>query len=112
MTARRVRADFPGLDGCRMAIVRTWNPCVPLLIDIDGVFTVSWQPLPGAVEALQEVREAGLAVALVTNTTSRTRASIAATLSDAGFPVDAANILTAPAVTAAHLAEHRSPGYW
>ncbi|MER5211746.1 HAD-IIA family hydrolase [Streptomyces sp. NPDC002838] len=77
-----------------------------VLIDIDGVLTVSWRPLPGAVEALRDIREAGLAVALVTNTTSRTRASIAATLEDAGFPVAAEDILTAPAVTAAHLAEH------
>lgn len=77
-----------------------------VLIDIDGVLTVSWQPLPGAVEALREVREAGLGVALVTNTTSRTRASIARTLADAGFPVSAEDILTAPSVTAAYLAEH------
>ncbi|MDN3025526.1 HAD-IIA family hydrolase [Streptomyces sp. S.PB5] len=77
-----------------------------VLIDIDGVLTVSWQPLPGAVEALRELREAGLAVALVTNTTSRTRASIAGTLAEAGFPVTAEDILTAPAVTAAYVAEH------
>ena len=80
-----------------------------VLIDIDGVLTVSWKPLPGTVEALGAVREAGLAVALVTNTTSRTRGSIARTLADAGFPVVAEDILTAPAVTAAYLAE-RCPG--
>ncbi|MBG0850924.1 HAD-IIA family hydrolase [Streptomyces spinoverrucosus] len=80
-----------------------------VLIDIDGVLTVSWQPLPGAVEALREIRDAGLPVALVTNTTSRTRASIAGTLADAGFAVTAEDILTAPAVTAAYLAE-RYPG--
>lgn len=80
-----------------------------VLIDIDGVLTVSWQPLPGAVEALRQIRASGLGVALVTNTTSRTRASIAATLGAAGFPVDAEDILTAPAVTAAYLAD-RHPG--
>jgi ribonucleotide monophosphatase NagD (HAD superfamily) len=46
-----------------------------VLIDIDGVLTVSWQPLEGAVAAL---RALALPLALVTNTTSRTRASIAA----------------------------------
>ena len=80
-----------------------------VLIDIDGVLTVSWKPLPGAVEALRALRDAGLSVALVTNTTSRTRASIARTLADAGFPVAAEDVLTAPAVTAAYLAE-RYPG--
>ncbi|BBC31275.1 putative HAD hydrolase TIGR01458 [Streptomyces graminofaciens] len=78
-----------------------------MLIDIDGVLTVSWRPLPGAVEALREIREvAGLPVALVTNTTSRTRASIARTLAEAGFEVTADDILTAPAATAAYVAEH------
>ncbi|MFI8167458.1 HAD-IIA family hydrolase [Streptomyces sp. NPDC085931] len=80
-----------------------------VLVDIDGVLTVSWRPLPGAVEALREIRAAGFAVLLVTNTTSRTRASIAGTLADAGFPVSAEDVLTAPAATAAHFAEH-APG--
>ncbi|MFK4101512.1 HAD-IIA family hydrolase [Streptomyces sp. NPDC019531] len=80
-----------------------------VLIDIDGVLTVSWEPLPGTVAALRELREAGLGVALVTNTTSRTRASIASALARAGFPVSAQDILTAPAATAAYLAD-RWPG--
>jgi HAD superfamily hydrolase (TIGR01458 family) len=78
-----------------------------VLIDIDGVLTVSWKPLPGAVEALRAVREAGLGVVLVTNTTSRCRASVAGSLADAGFPVAAEDVLTAPAATAAHLAGAR-----
>ena len=77
-----------------------------VLIDIDGVLTVSWQPLAGAVAALQRLRAAALPMALVTNTTSRTRASIAAVLAGAGFPVTAADILTAPAIAAAYLAQH------
>ena len=63
-----------------------------VLIDIDGVLTVSWQPLEGAVAALQRLRAAALPLALVTNTTSRTRASIAAVLAGAGFPVTAADV--------------------
>jgi HAD superfamily hydrolase (TIGR01458 family) len=78
-----------------------------VLVDVDGVLTVSWKPLPGAVEALRAVRDAGLGVVLVTNTTSRPRASIAGSLADAGFPVGAEDILTAPAATAAHLAGAR-----
>src|SRR5450755_727735 len=77
-----------------------------VLIDIDGVLTVSWRPLPGAVEAVTWLRRAGLAVKLLTNTTSRTRAAIAAALAEAGFPVSVPDILTAPVVTAAYLAEH------
>jgi HAD superfamily hydrolase (TIGR01458 family) len=77
-------------------------------VDIDGVLTVSWRPLPGAVEALRAVRDAGLPTALLTNTTSRTRADIAGTLADAGFPVGLDDVVTAPAVTAAYLAEHHA----
>src|SRR5262249_61876918 len=77
-----------------------------VLIDIDGVLTVSWQPLEGAVAALQRLRAAALPLALVTNTTSRTRASIAAVLAHAGFPVTAADILTAPVIPASYLPAH------
>ena len=77
-----------------------------VLIDIDGVLTVSWQPLEGAVAALRRLRAAALPLALVTNTTSRTRASIAAALAGAGFPVTAADILTTPVIAAAYLREH------
>ncbi len=78
-------------------------------MDIDGVLTVSWRPLPGAVAAVSRMREAGLKLALLTNTTSRTRAEIAATLADAGFPVGAGDILTAPSLAAGYLAR-RYPG--
>jgi HAD superfamily hydrolase (TIGR01458 family) len=78
-----------------------------VLIDIDGVLTVSWKPIDGAVDAVRAIREAGLPVALITNTTSRTRHRIAATLADAGFPVDPDDVLTAAAATAAHLRAHR-----
>lgn len=79
------------------------------LIDIDGVLTVSFRPLPGTVEAMQRLRAAGLPLALVTNNTARTRAAIAAKLASVGYPVTAGDILTAPAVTAAYLREHH-PG--
>ncbi|MFD0071113.1 TIGR01458 family HAD-type hydrolase [Streptomyces sp. NPDC127166] len=79
------------------------------LIDIDGVLTVSWKALPGAVRAMEQLRAAELPVALVTNNTSRTRAVIASRLADLGFPVGAGDILTAPTATAAYLRE-RFPG--
>ena len=77
-----------------------------VLIDIDGVLTVSWQPLPGAVAALSQLRAEGYPLALVTNTTSRSRASVASSLAAAGFPVTAEDILTAPVIAAAYLREH------
>jgi HAD superfamily hydrolase (TIGR01458 family) len=77
-----------------------------VLIDIDGVLTVSWQPIDGAVAAMHRLRSAALPLALVTNTTSRTRASIAAVLAGAGFPVTAGDVLTAPVIAAGYLKNH------
>src|SRR5215831_8397834 len=71
-----------------------------VLIDIDGVLTVSWKPLDGTVAALAWLRAAAIPLALVTNTTSRTRAAIAEVLAAAGFPV------TAPVTAAAYRREH------
>jgi HAD superfamily hydrolase (TIGR01458 family) len=77
-----------------------------VLLDIDGVLTVSWQPVPGSVAALEWLRAAGMPLALVTNTTSRTRQSMAGALSAAGFPVSADDIVTAPTVAAAYVRDH------
>lgn len=77
-----------------------------VLIDIDGVLTVSWKPISGAVAALEHLRATGIPLALVTNTTSRSRASIAGALAAAGFPVTASDILTAPAIAVSYLQEH------
>jgi HAD superfamily hydrolase (TIGR01458 family) len=80
-----------------------------VLLDIDGVLTVSWRPLPGAVETVAWLRQQGIEFRLLTNTSSRSRAEIAALLADAGMPVEAAKILTAVTSAAGHLAEHH-PG--
>ncbi len=74
-----------------------------LLIDIDGVLVVSWEPIGGSVEAFTRLRASGLPFRLITNTTTRTRADIAASLRSVGYDVAAAEILTAPAATAAYL---------
>jgi HAD superfamily hydrolase (TIGR01458 family) len=74
-----------------------------LLIDIDGVLTVSWEPIDGVPAALEAIRRAGTPLRFATNTTTRTREQVADLLGAAGMPVDVDEILTAPAATAAHL---------
>ncbi len=81
-----------------------------VLLDIDGVLTLSWRPLPGAVEALAELRSRGLRVALVTNTTSRDRAWIVAGMQECGFDVTADDVLTAPMLAADYLTRHHPGG--
>ena len=74
-----------------------------LLVDIDGVLTVSWAPIAGATDAMQTIRDAGVPVVFLTNTTSVTHTEIAGSLRRAGFAVEPGEILTAPAMTAALL---------
>jgi HAD superfamily hydrolase (TIGR01458 family) len=77
-----------------------------LLIDIDGVLTVSWEPLRGSREALVRLREAGVPMAFVTNTTSMTRQSIAETLAGSGLPVDPDQVVTAPSMAGGLIRRH------
>jgi HAD superfamily hydrolase (TIGR01458 family) len=74
-----------------------------LLIDIDGVLTVSWVPIDGVGNAMASLRSSGIPLRFATNTTTRTRGEVARLLSEAGIPVEVDEILTAPAATAAHL---------
>lgn len=80
-----------------------------VLLDIDGVLTISWRPLPGAARAVSELREGGWPVAFVTNTTSTTRREISRRLGEAGIDVGVEEVFTAPRAAAAYLTKHH-PG--
>ena len=79
-----------------------------LLLDIDGVLVVSWEPLPGSIETLEWLREQRLPFRLITNTTTHTRAALARTLNEAGFPVEPQEVVTAVAATAGYLRTHHA----
>ncbi|MDH6286608.1 HAD-IIA family hydrolase [Rhodococcus sp. NM-2] len=74
-----------------------------VLLDIDGVLVTSWHPIDGAVAAVREVRERGLACAYLTNTTSRTCDEIADALRSAGIEADSGEIVTAARLTAEYV---------
>ena len=76
-----------------------------VLLDIDGVLYIGDEPIPGAVEALRELRELSLGVRLVTNTTSRSRGEILAHLHELGFEVDRSEVLTPAALAVRHCRE-------
>jgi HAD superfamily hydrolase (TIGR01458 family) len=77
-----------------------------VLLDIDGVLTVSWRPLPGAVDAVAWLKRRRVPFLLMTNTTSHTRAALADRLRGVGFEVDGDDVVTAPVATAAYLRTH------
>ena len=74
-----------------------------LLLDIDGVLTVSWEPLPGATDAIEWLRRARMPFRLLTNTTTYSRSTLAEILSDAGLEVGPEEIVTAAVATAEFL---------
>jgi HAD superfamily hydrolase (TIGR01458 family) len=80
-----------------------------VLLDIDGVLTVSWEPIPGSIEALDLLRDRGLPFRLITNTTTHTRDALASTLREAGFDVEPSMIVTAVVATASYVRAHH-PG--
>lgn len=70
-----------------------------VLIDLDGVLYVGDAPVPGAVEALERLRDEGIPFRCVTNTTRHSRWSVAARLRDLGFAIPEAWCFT-PAMAA------------
>lgn len=78
--------------------------------DLDGVLHRGGVVLPGAVEALDEVRRRGLQVRFVTNNATKHRDSIAAQLVAMGIPADTCDVFSSASATAAWLAERYPAG--
>jgi HAD superfamily hydrolase (TIGR01458 family) len=77
-----------------------------LLLDMDGVLALSFEPMPGAVDTLAWIKGKGIPFRIVTNTTTHSRAALAETLRAGGFDVVAGDIITAVVGTAVHLRVH------
>jgi HAD superfamily hydrolase (TIGR01458 family) len=69
-----------------------------VLLDVDGVLTVSWRALPGAAETVGWLRGSGVPFRLATNASSMTREKLADTLRKAGIEVGVGELVTAPVV--------------
>jgi len=75
-----------------------------LLLDLSGVLYVQDEAVPGAADALTKLRDGGIPLRLVTNTTMRPRRSILDRLERLGIEADPAELLT-PATLAARRCE-------
>jgi HAD superfamily hydrolase (TIGR01458 family) len=65
-----------------------------ILLDIDGVLHVSGEPIPGAAEAVQQLRAAGHRLRFVTNTTVRSKAQLTEMLRAQGIELDEGELQT------------------
>lgn len=81
-----------------------------LLCDLDGVVYAGSEALPGAVESLTALIEAGIPVAFVTNNASRSPQTVADHLVGLGVPTDADHVFGSAQAGVALLAEHVSEG--
>lgn len=70
-----------------------------VLIDLDGVLYVGDEPVPGAVEAVERLCDAGIPFRCVSNTTRRSRRAVAERLRELGFAIPGAWCFT-PALAA------------
>jgi HAD superfamily hydrolase (TIGR01458 family) len=67
-----------------------------ILLDIDGVLHVSGEAIPGAPEAVQQLRAEGHRIRFVTNNTTRARAKLTAELRAIGIELEEEELATTP----------------
>jgi HAD superfamily hydrolase (TIGR01458 family) len=83
-----------------------------VLLDVDGVLEYQGQALPGAAETVATLREKGITIRLLTNSTLKSRASCAARLCEKGVQVSAHEVLTASYATAVYLKRLKPASCW
>src|SRR5262245_34209702 len=89
-------------------VTRIESPAMAaILLDIDGVFQVSGQPIPGGADAVRALRAAGHRLRFVTNNTTRSRATNADALRKLGVDLDDEELQTTPRAAAHALAGRR-----
>lgn len=91
-------------DGARLGAIRD------VLLDLDGVMYVGDQPIDGAAAAVAALRDAGLGLRFVTNTTERSRAQTIAKLVRMGLDPADEEVVTPAALARRHCldAGHRT----
>ena len=78
-----------------------------ILLDVDGVLHVSGDPIPGAADAVRQLRDNGHRLRFVTNTTTRSRTQLVAELAGLGIEVDPDEVQTVAAAAVKALAGKR-----
>lgn len=71
-----------------------------ILADMDGVWFVDNEPIPGTKEALARIRDRGIPLRIVSNTTRHTREKLAEKMQKMGLHVDATEVISTPRATA------------
>lgn len=75
------------------------RPINGILLDIDGVISVGGLPLPGSLDTIRRIRELGIPLRFITNTTRRPQSRIVSDLARLGVSVTVGEVFT-PAILA------------
>lgn len=67
-----------------------------ILLDLDGTLYVGNQALPGAIASVAQLRERGIALRFITNTTTKSQHELVAQLRAMGFQLDSDELISAP----------------
>ncbi|HEY0907598.1 MAG TPA: TIGR01458 family HAD-type hydrolase [Methylophilus sp.] len=89
--------------------MQTLNHVKAVLFDLDGVLYIGKQTIPGAVEAVDSLRKAGIAVRFVTNTSTLSLSSLQQKLNALGFNAVPEEIMSAPQATIQYLKRQPNP---
>jgi len=74
-----------------------------VLFDLSGVLYTGEETLPGALDAIQRLMDAGVLMRYLTNTTRNPRHTILSKLATMGFHIDESDLFTAPIATHTYL---------
>lgn len=66
-----------------------------ILLDLDGTLYIGNQPIPGAIAALAQLRQRGIALRFITNTTTKSQDELVAQLRVMGFQLHADELISA-----------------
>ncbi len=83
-----------------------------MIFDIDGVMQYQGKVYPGAIDTIQWLRNRGLRLCFLTNSTLKSRASAAEKLRRVGFLISQEEVVTASSATAAYLRQVHPQSCW
>ncbi len=83
-----------------------------VIFDVDGVLVYQGQVYPGAVETIDELRDRGIVLSFLTNSTLKSRRSCAEGLRKKGFRVLDEEVITASYATAQYLRGLKPRSVW
>lgn len=98
---RLVGVSAPPLSGSPASLLECYDA---LLLDLDGVVYLEDQAVAGAVAALEQARDAGLAITFVTNNAAHTPADVVGRLTNLGVKAEADEVVTSSMAAADLLA--------